>query len=186
MLGSVAFDGFSRTSWWQDQSFALSGDLARVLFNFAGLVGMVVLFGLIFVGAIEIARIVGRKRVRLEQAFVGSLIPIALAYAVAHYFSLFVLQGQLAIALASDPFGWGWDLFGTFDYRVNVQPLAAATVWYVQAGALVVGHVLGLVIAHDRALALFGSTRLALRTQYALLALMVLYTVGGLWLLSQG
>ena len=96
------------------------------------------------------------------------------------------MQGQLLIPLASDPFGYEWDLFGTIDYRVNVQPLGADAVWYAQAGALVVGHVLGLVIAHDKALALFGSTKVALRTQYAMLGLMVLYTVGGLWLLSRG
>jgi hypothetical protein len=97
-----------------------------------------------------------------------------------------VLQGQLAIPLASDPFGYGWDVLGTIDYRVNVRPLTTNEIWYVQAGALVVGHVLGLMIAHDRALAVFRSTRVALRTQYALLALMVVYTVGGLWLLSRG
>ncbi|MDH5282033.1 MAG: fenitrothion hydrolase, partial [Thermoleophilia bacterium] len=59
-------------------------------------------------------------------------------------------------------------------------------VWYVQVVALVVGHVAGLAIAHDRAVALFDDRRAALRSQYPMLALMVLYTVGGLWLLSQG
>ncbi|MFN2471089.1 MAG: hypothetical protein ABR583_08890 [Gaiellaceae bacterium] len=56
----------------------------------------------------------------------------------------------------------------------------------MQVGALVAGHVLGLVLAHDRAVALVGSARTALRSQYAMLVLMVMYTVGGLWLLSQG
>jgi hypothetical protein len=154
--------------------------------NVLALAGAALLVAAAFVIAIEVARRVGRARERLESAFVGSLIPIALAYTVAHYFSLFVLQGQLAWPLASDPFGYGWDLFGTIDYRVNVTPLSADAIWFVQTGALVVGHVLGLVIAHDRAVALFGTSRVALRTQYALLALMVLYTVGGLWLLSRG
>jgi hypothetical protein len=114
------------------------------------------------------------------------LIPIAIAYVVAHYATYLLVQGQLAIPLASDPFGYGWDLFGTLDYRVNVQPLSADQIWYLQTGTLILGHVLGLVIAHDKALALFGSTKVALRTQYAMLGLMVLYTVGGLWLLSRG
>ena len=139
-----------------------------------------------YVAAVEVARRIGREQARLEQAFIGSLIPIAIAYVVAHYATFLLVQGQLAIPLASDPFGYGWDLFGTLDYRVNVQPLSADQIWYLQAGALVLGHVLGLVIAHDKALALFGSTKVALRTQYAMLALMVLYTVGGLWLLSRG
>ena len=107
------------------------------------------------------------------MAFVGSLVPIGFAYLVAHYFSLFVLQGQYVFPLASDPFHYGWDLFGTKDYVPDLTILEPATIWYVQVGALVIGHVLGLVIAHDRALSLFSSVRSALRAQYAMLGLMV-------------
>ena len=186
MLGTVAFDGFSRTTWWQDRLFRIETELGAILFNALGLLAAVVIVAVAYVLAVEVARRIGRERARLEQAFVGSLIPIALAYVIAHYLTYLLVQGQLLIPLASDPFGYEWDLFGTIDYRVNVQPLGADAVWYAQAGALVVGHVLGLVIAHDKALALFGSTKVALRTQYAMLGLMVLYTVGGLWLLSRG
>jgi hypothetical protein len=186
MLGSVAFDGFSRTSFWQDRLFRIDSQAGAIAFNLAGLAIGVALVAGAYVLAAEIARRIGGKGSRLEQAFIGSLIPIALAYVVAHYLTLLLIQGQLAIPLASDPFGYGWDLFGTLDFRVNVQPLSADQIWYAQAGALVIGHVLGLMIAHDKALALFGSTKVALRTQYAMLGLMVLYTVGGLWLLSRG
>jgi hypothetical protein len=122
----------------------------------------------------------------LVPDFVLSLVPIAFAYLVAHYFSLFVIQGQFIITLASDPFGRGWDLFGTADFEPNLSIVSPETVWYVQVGALVVGHVAGLAVAHDRAVALFDRRDLALRSQYPMLALMVLFTVGGLWLLSQG
>jgi hypothetical protein len=186
MLGSVAFDGFSRTSYWQDRLFEIEGEAAAFGFNVAGLVGAVVIVALAFVGAIELARRLGGRHGRLEHAFAGTLIPIALAYVVAHYATLLIISGQLAIPLASDPFGYGWDLFGTLDYQINVQPLTADEVWYLQTGALIVGHVLGLTLAHDKALAVFGTTRVALRTQYPLLGLMILYTVGGLWLLSRG
>jgi hypothetical protein len=186
MLGSVAFDGFSRTSFWQDRLFRIESELAAIAFNLVGLVVGVAFVAVAYVAAVEVARRIGSEPARLEQAFIGSLIPIAIAYVVAHYATSLLVQGQLLIPLASDPFGYGWDLFGTLDYRVNVQPLSADQVWYLQTGALVLGHVLGLVIAHDKALALFGSTKVALRTQYAMLALMVLYTVGGLWLLSRG
>jgi hypothetical protein len=186
MLGSVAFDGFGRTSYWQDRLFRIESELGAIAFNLVGLAVAVAFVASAYVGAVEVARRVGRERARLEQAFIGSLIPIAIAYLIAHYATLLLVQGQLAIPLASDPFGYGWDLFGTLDYRVNVQPLSADQIWYLQAGALVTGHVLGLVIAHDKALALFGSSKVALRTQYAMLALMVLYTMGGLWLLSRG
>ena len=186
MLGSVAFDGFGRTSYWQDRLFRIETDLGAIAFSLLGLTVAVAIVAGAYVGAVEVARRIGRERARLEQAFIGSLIPIAIAYLIAHYTTLLLVQGQLAIPLASDPFGHGWDVFGTLDYRVNVQPLSADQIWYLQAGALVTGHVLGLAIAHDKALALFGSSKVALRTQYAMLALMVLYTVGGLWLLSRG
>jgi hypothetical protein len=94
------------------------------------------------------------------------------------------VQGQALIPLASDPFGRGWDLFGSADHGVDLSPISANHVWYVQVISLVAGHVAGLALAHDRAVSLFPPAR-ALRSQYPLLALMVLYTVGGLWLLSQ-
>lgn len=68
----------------------------------------------------------------------------------------------------------------------NLNPLSPNAVWYVQVGALVAGHVAGLAVAHDRAIAAFTERGPALRSQYAMLGLMVLYTVGGLWLLSRG
>jgi len=71
------------------------------------------------------------------------------------------------------------------DYSPNIAPFSPNTVWYVQVGALVAGHVAGLAVAHDRAVTVFGE-RDALRSQYAMLALMIVYTVGGLWLLSRG
>jgi hypothetical protein len=185
MLGSVAFDGFSRTSYWANRVFDLS-EAKFVAANIAGLAAAIVIVAAAFQLAVNAARLVAHTRERLGEAFVGSLIPIALAYVVAHYFSLLLISGQLVVPLASDPFGYGWDLFGTIDYRINVRPVSVNTIWYVQTISLVVGHVLGLVLAHDRALALFPSPKTALRTQYALLALMVLYTVGGLWLLSRG
>jgi hypothetical protein len=124
------------------------------------------------------------ERRPLVAEFLPSLVPIALVYAVAHYFTSLIRDGQYVILLASDPFGYGWDLFGTLDYSPSIMPFAPNTVWYVQVGALVVGHVAGLAVAHDRAVELLGE-RDALRSQYAMLALMVVYTVLGLWLLSR-
>src|SRR4029453_8665443 len=117
--------------------------------------------------------------------FVLSLVPIALVYAVAHYFSLFVIQGQYMAPPISDPFGKGWDLFGTANVIPNIAVLTPNTIWYVQVGSLVAGHVAGLAVAHDRALSTFRPLHVAVRSQYPMLALMVLYTVAGLWVLSQ-
>jgi hypothetical protein len=196
MLGSVAFDGFSRTTWWQERTFEIESryvldspglaDLLTTGLNLVGLLGSVVAVAAVFLVAVAAARRVGRRGDSLVDDFVLSLVPIALAYLVAHYFTLLLVQGQAAIFMISDPFGFGWDLFGTFNYEPNLNPLTPNAVWYVQVAALVTGHVLGLVLAHDRATALFGTAQAALRTQYVLLMLMVAYTVGGLWLLSSG
>jgi hypothetical protein len=105
---------------------------------------------------------------------------------LAHYFSLFVIQGQFMIPLLSDPLGRGWNLFGTAGFEPNLTVLSPEMVWYVQVGGLVIGHVAGLTVAHDRAVTLFERRQDALRSQYPMLALMVLFTVGGLWLLSRG
>ncbi len=122
----------------------------------------------------------------LARSFAHTLIPIALAYLVAHYFSLFVFQEQAQFTyLLSDPLGDGSDLFGTAQGGVDYGLIGANGVWYTQVGALVIGHVTALTLAHDRALAIYGSTREAVRSQYWMLAVMVGFTCLGLYLLSQ-
>jgi hypothetical protein len=195
MLGSVAFDGLSRTTIWQDLRARVEGpyvlespglaDLYGMLLAIAGLVATVAFVCVAYLVAVRIARAAtGGTRPNLVPEFLLSLVPIALVYAVAHYFTSLIVQGQYAIPLASDPFGYGWDVLGTIDFQPNLSPFAPNTIWYLQVGALVAGHVAGLAIAHDRAVTLFPP-RPALRSQYAMLALMVLYTVAGMWLLSQ-
>jgi hypothetical protein len=195
MLGSVGFDGLSRAPFWQDLRARVEGpyivdqpglaDLLTTALSVAGLVACVLAVALAYLGAVRLAEVTVRSDRSLVPEFVQSLVPIALVYAVAHYFTLLVIQGQYALPLASDPFGYGWDLFSTVDYAPNIAPFSPNTVWYVQVGALVAGHVAGLTVAHDRAVALLPQ-RDALRSQYAMLGLMVVYTVGGLWLLSRG
>jgi hypothetical protein len=128
------------------------------------------------------------SRARLRTAFAHTLIPIALAYLVAHYFSLFVFQEQAQFTyLLSDPLGTGHtDLFGTAEAGIDFALLSSRTIWYVQVGALVAGHVLGLTLAHDRALTIWPDPRRATRSQYWMLAVMVAFTCFGLYLLSAG
>jgi hypothetical protein len=113
------------------------------------------------------------------------LIPIALAYLVAHYFSFFGQQEQAQFTyLLSDPLGRGWDLFGAADYRIDFAVVGDTAIWAVQVGALVIGHAVALALAHDRALAVYRNPGDAVRSQFAMLALMVGYTLLALTLIS--
>jgi hypothetical protein len=124
----------------------------------------------------------------LARGFAHSLIPIALAYLVAHYFSLFVYQEQAQFTyLLSDPLGTSTtDLFGTAEYGIDFGALSPNVIWYVQVAALLAGHVLGLTFAHDKALVYWPDPRRATRSQYWMLAVMVAFTCFGLYLLSVG
>jgi len=123
---------------------------------------------------------------QLRESFAHTLIPIAFAYLVAHYFSLFVFQEQAQFTyLLSDPLGDGSDLFGTASSGIDYGLLNANTIWYVQVAALVTGHVTGLLLAHDRAITVYGAPDRASRSQRWMLLVMVAFTCLGLFLLSQ-
>jgi hypothetical protein len=113
----------------------------------------------------------------------GSVVPIVVGYAVAHYFTLLVVEGQHTAVLMSDPLSRGWNALGTghlaVDYGIFDHPTVVAT---VQAVAIVGGHVLGIVVAHEKAVTLLPQ-RAALRGQWPMLVVMVGYTCAGLVLL---
>jgi hypothetical protein len=121
---------------------------------------------------------------QLSRSFAHTLVPIAFAYVLAHYFSLLVWQGQAIGYLASNPLGHGTNYFGTAGWHVNYAFLGSTVIWYIQVIALVSGHVAGLTLAHDRALADYRSPQDAVRSQYWMLVVMVGFTSLGLWLLS--
>jgi hypothetical protein len=145
------------------------------------------------IGAIYWAGVAGMRSVRgspaigeLGRLFAHTLIPIALAYLIAHYFSYFVFGEQAQFTyLLSDPLGNGSDYFGTATGAINYASLSASSIWYVQVGALVCGHVTGLALAHDRAISIYGDAKQAARSQRWMLAVMVCFTSLGLFLLSQ-
>ena len=114
-----------------------------------------------------------------------SLLPIAVVYHVTHYYTLLLDQGVKIRALVSDPFGWGWNLFGTaITGRVPILP-DMGVVWYSQVLLILLGHVVSVYIAHAEALRQFRDTRTVLLSQIPVLALMVLFTGVGLWILAQ-
>jgi hypothetical protein len=175
LLGTTAYDGLSRTQWWS--TFVPAGTATAG----AGLVLTFVLVGVVFgVGTFTVAS-TGARSGAGPAAFAPTLAPIAAGYAIAHYFSLLVFDGQQAVILASDPMGTGADLIGTAGRAIDYTVLGTTTIAVVQLGGIVVGHLVAAISAHDQAHRLFPP-RLALRTQYPMLAAMVALTVGAVGL----
>lgn len=199
LIGTTSFDGFSQGGVWT----GASGLAQRLTDAFTGLgfapgvaveagytVGLLLVVAIVAalyrLGVAGMARAGGGTpdAARLSLSFAHTLIPIAFAYLVAHYFSLVAFQGQATAFLVSDPLGNGWDLFGTASSTIDYGVVSANAIWYVQVGALVVGHVVALALAHDQALETWTDQRTAVRSQYWMLLVMVAFTCLGLWLLS--
>jgi hypothetical protein len=180
-------DAIEKTfEWFTDRGMGLTTglrltDTIFMLLTYAG-VGLIYLLGVRGMRTVP-----GAPSFKtLRTGFAHTLIPIALAYLVAHYFSFFVFQEQAQFGyLLSDPLGTGHtDLFGTVTNEVDYKLLSANAIWYVQVAALVIGHVIGLMLAHDRALVYWPDYRKATASQYWMLAVMVAFTCFGLYLLS--
>ena len=196
MIGTVTFDGLSQGRLWKDLAIELTDGVTSLgipitdapkVVSTIGLVVCVVLVALFYRAGIAGARSVGGDigEERLRGAFVHSLVPIAMVYVAAHYLTFLLFEGQAIRYLASDPFGQGWDLFGTASAAIDYSLLSQNGAWYAQVAFVVVGHVAALILAHDRAVALYDDPRLAVRSQYWMLAIMVGFTSLALWLLAQ-
>ena len=196
MIGTVTFDGLSQGETWRTGIGRGLNDLFDGPFgaNFATyaadtvglLAGPLLIAGFYWLG-IKGAESVGggMSAERLRGVFVHSLVPIALVYAMAHYLTSLVFQGQAISYLASDPLGDGWNLFGTATWAIDYGLLGQTLTWYLQVGFVVLGHIAGLILAHDRALGVYPDAALAVRSQYWMLSIMVGFTSLALWLLSQ-
>lgn len=180
MLGGTAYDGFSGETWWY--TFTQSSDVPRVWETLA-LVGLCLLVPAMLWVAAAVSAALAKVPVRgLATAFAPSLIPIAAGYLVAHYWSLFVFEGVNGLARLSDPLGTGANWLGTAGVHPWHALIAPGLVATIQVVSIVTGHLLGVVVAHERAVTLFPR-RVAVTGQVPLLVLMVVYTVGGLTLL---
>lgn len=195
-IGSTTFDGLAGGELWNEvlphiQGFSVdlgaSLGTGLELTQTVGLLAVVLIVAAFYRLGIRGMSTVGSGHSTSELAgkLAHTLIPIAFAYAFAHYFSLLVYQGQAIIFLASDPLGNGSDIFGTASQAIDYAVISATGIWYVQVAVLVLGHVAALMLAHDRALKLYTDLREAMRSQYWLLAIMVGFTCLGLWLLSE-
>src|SRR5260221_649251 len=185
LLATVSFDGFLETPAWEAIAHAV-GDSPGVK-TAALIVALLVFLAAFLATCGAISRLGGAPRPLAHTAgiFVLTLVPIAIAYHVAHYLSFFLMASQYLGPLASDPFGRGWDLFGGARQFIRLTVIDARTVWYVSVAAIVGGHVVAIVLAHVVALREFATRRAALRSQLPMVALMVGYTMTSLWIIAQ-
>jgi len=192
ILATVLFDGALATPQWNRLEtlflgFAPGYDNAALLaVRTLGLgAAWCVLFGAYLAVCGVMSAAAGQRSAwELARTFAWTLVPIAVGYHLAHYFVYLLVQGQYIVPILSDPFGYGWNLFGTAGYRADVGLVGARFAWYLGVGAIVVGHVIAVVLAHRRALRLFARAA-ALKSQVPLTALMVAYTFVSLSILAQ-
>lgn len=187
MLSSTAFDGFHSTIPAVRFFEFLGGDNFQIIQKLSLFLAPFLYF-LIYIALMWVAKILTSIKIstlELSKRFAFSLIPIAFVYNFAHYFTLLLTQGQDIIRIISDPFGLNWNLFGTADYSVNLAVINAGFVWHTQVAAILIGHIAAVLVAHIIALEVFPSHKKALLSQIPMLILMVMYTVSGLWILSQ-
>ena len=197
MIGTVSFDGFTNKRTWNSRSpdiaqffqdhLSLSPEHSLELTFLLGMIAMV-----LFISSFYWLGILGAKSVgggfsarELAGQFVHTLVPIAAAYVGAHYFTLLLYQGQSLAYLASDPLGDGSNIFGTAGWKVHYGLIGSNVEWYVKVAMIVSGHVAGLILAHDRAVAIYRDARQAVRSQYWMLGVMLGFTMLAIWLVSE-
>ena len=189
LLATVTFDGLTATSLWPAIQTGMEGWLpGMTAIGTAGFVIAVLLFITCYLAFCALMSLAASGKIgtlEVAKAFVYTLIPIALAYHLAHFLLFLLVQGQLIIPLASDPFGAGWDLLGTATYRINFTLVGPSFYWFTSVIGIVVGHIAAVFLAHNTALRLIHPRKLALRSQYPMLVLMVGYTVASLWIITQ-
>jgi hypothetical protein len=202
VLAMVGFEGFMDTAQWIDLMVAL-GEVEyadgihapglTVLMFIAATALLFVLFYLVSAAVRVLARAYAPaaeqaarwSTLEIMGLFVLSLVPISFAYHVAHYLYWFLTSVQFVIPAASDPFAWGWNLFGGRDFIPDRAAIRLGLIWHTAIVAIVLGHVIAVYVAHRVALNMYGSRRAALWSQLPMLVLMVAYTMSSLWMLAQ-
>src|SRR5262249_360468 len=194
LLSTVLFDGVLGTPEWGNGEDALTrslpalGDAASMLIRTIGLIAFWLIFFGAYVAMSALMAAVTERRLsplKMARTFAFTLVPIAIGYHLAHYLTFLLIQGQYIIPLASDPFGFGWDLFGTASYRVDIAIVGARFAWFAALTAILAGHIAAVYLAHLKAMQTLGVGKAALQSQVPLTALMVVYTFVSLSILAE-
>lgn len=205
MLSSTAFDGIKSTSAWVEffwvdlYQAALVPLLGGEFYNTYPMISKIylgyqtlalALSPLVYLGIycffLWLAKIITGNReplIKLALAFSFTLMPIVFVYHLSHYYTLLITQGSQIVRLLSNPFGIGWNVFGTAAWTINPIP-NMWIIWNSQVFLILLGHITSVYLAHIQALRSFGNHRMAIRSQYPMLILMLAFTVAGLWILA--
>jgi hypothetical protein len=203
LIAMVLFDGLAETPFWAGtldwitRSQTLRPWLLDIRDDGVDILKLIRSIGLLTMVAVSVSLYFGLTLAvwrsvrgaqplgRIFTGFAASLLPIAVAYHLAHYASYLALAAQLMLPIVSDPMGLGWDLFGTINHRIDLGVVNAEGVWWIAAAALVTGHALSVFVAHAEAMQLFPDHRLAIRSQLPMMVFMVGLTSLSLWILAQ-
>jgi hypothetical protein len=197
MLSSTAYDGFKSTVIGAGILTNTLGRVTSVILGETylsaqvtkslGLIISFLMFLYVYLFLMTIAKTVTKSHFpfgKLVAKFTFSLVPIAFAYNLAHYYTLILTEGQNMIREISDPFNFGWNLFHTASYQTNYLVVNANIAWHLQVAFIITGHIIGVYLAHLVALRFFTSHKKAMLSQIPMLALMIIYTLTGLWILA--
>ena len=185
LLASTTLDNVTETVGWS--SFVTSTGLdalPRELVESLALVAFAVAFLAPFLGALAAGARRAGSLYDTGRSYGWSLVPIAVAYVLAHNAPLLMTGIPRLLRTLSAPFERGWNLLGTGNLWETFSP-SPQLVWYLEIALIVGGHVLGVLAAHRIAVRVAGDHSAAVRSQYALTALMSVYTIATLWLLAQ-
>jgi hypothetical protein len=191
VLATVSFDGLSKTFWWlslvEKNPLEFPGRTEMMLPN---TLGLCITFLVFFSAFYAVQRLASWLNPEAKQtsSFIYSMIPIAFGYHFAHYLPTFIVDIQYALIALADPFGIGWNLFGTADWVVSSSYLAnydsAVLIWYLQISGIVLAHVGAVIVFHLLQLHENRTLVKTLQGQFPATVLMIAYTVFGIWLLS--
>ena len=195
LLAAGSFDGINETFWWLGiigvNPLEFPGRSAVVVPTLLGLFGAVVALPVMFAITVWLGLAAARTKAKFTDVFERlalSLLPIAFAYHIAHYLTSFLVNGQYTLGALNDPFARGADVLGLAPFHVTTGFFnsigTVEIIWLSQAGAVVLGHVWSVLLAHRMALDLFPENRRAVLVTLPLSIFMILYTFLGLWLLA--
>lgn len=199
-LAGLTFDGLRETFWYMgligENPLEFTGRSAVVGINSFGLLAT---WGLTAASILAALRLGPLLQTRPVLAVTGGAMPlqarpylmpvmlsflaISAGYHAAHYLTTLLTAGQYTLAALNDPLFRGDDFLGLPPFYVSMGFLtdrwAMTLIWNAQFTLILGAHILAVILALR-----LSPEGVQARVHFPLTALMVAYTVLGLWLLA--